>query len=471
MITGDDPLTSIESELGRERQAADALAARLDHARSRTLAVGKEQIEAFRELARLRVRALATAGEGAAALPGDLDDAEEQVSALLRAREQAAQTLQAGIREAEAERARLEADRAEQAERLAGAAAAVDVAEALTQARLEADAGYREALDRAHDADRIAMHADEKASSSERELDAKGRAYREDPLFMYLWRRRYGTPEYRAARLFRWLDGKVARHARFAPAREDYGRLLEIPRRLREHATACRARADEAFTGVHGLDQRARAADGIPALEAAESQAASALEAIDGRIEAHAADTRSLLERQRLMATGEDEAYQRAVDVLATALESDTLQELHREALATPFPEDDAVIARLEALARDRDQLNSAAGELEAAVRQHQQRLQELESLRSEFKRRRYDQPGQGFEDGKLVATVLANVLGGMLARDALWRVLDQQRRFRPPNSNPTFGSGGFGRGSPWGGGFRTGGGRAGGGFRTGGKF
>ncbi|MEJ2218627.1 MAG: hypothetical protein P8099_18720, partial [Gemmatimonadota bacterium] len=73
---------------------------------------------------------------------------------------------------------------------------------------------------------------------------------------------------------------------------------------------------------------------------------------------------------------------------------------------------------------------------------------------------------------GVLVATVLANVLGGMLNRNALWRVLDQQRRVNPPRTDVHFGSGGFGRGSPWGGGFRSGGfGPRGGGFRTGGKF
>lgn len=471
MISGKDPLTSIERELAQERKALADLAARLETGSDRLLAAGKAQIDAYKELARLRIRALAATGKEAAVLPASLDDAERQVAALLRGREETARALQADIGASDAERARLEAERETDAERLSAAAAALDAAEARTQARLEADAGYREALESAHEADRIASHAEDKAGSSESELDAKGRAYRDDPLFTYLWRRHYGTPEYRAAPLFRWLDGKVARHARYGSAREDYARLLEIPKRLREHAGACRARADEAFERVHDLDQAARRADGIPALEAAQAEAEATVRALDAQLEAQGAQSRELLERQRRMAAGEDEAYQQAVDVLAAALQADALQELHQQALATPFPEDDVVIARLEGLERERRQLDTAATELKTAVAQHQQRLRELETLRSEFKQRQYDHPGQNFEDGALVATVLANVLGGMLARDALWRVLDQQRRFRPPGSNPTFGSGGFGRGSPWGGGFRTGGGHPGGGFRTGGKF
>ena len=40
-----------------------------------------------------------------------------------------------------------------------------------------------------------------------------------------------------------------------------------------------------------------------------------------------------------------------------------------------------------------------------------------------------------------------------LLNRDDLLRVLQRQRRYRPRHSDPTFGSGGFGRGTVWGGG------------------
>ena len=54
---------------------------------------------------------------------------------------------------------------------------------------------------------------------------------------------------------------------------------------------------------------------------------------------------------------------------------------------------------------------------------------------------------------GPLVALMLSNFLDGLLARKTLWKVLQQQQRYRPRHSDPTFGSGGFGRGTVWGGG------------------
>ena len=103
------------------------------------------------------------------------------------------------------------------------------------------------------------MHADEKAARSEEEKLQKGEAYRNDRLFMYLWRRDFGLPGYRAWPLARWLDGKVARLIGFADARANYDRLNEIPERLREHADGLKAAAEAEFQALRDLDSAARA--------------------------------------------------------------------------------------------------------------------------------------------------------------------------------------------------------------------
>lgn len=467
MIPGHQTLASIEAETTRQHQSVRDLDRRLADASARLLEVGTAQTAAYRELARLRVGSLASG-----TVTTGLDATERQVRDLLRAREAAGKALDDDLRSAEAKRADLQDRRASQAVALREAADAVDAAEARTQARLADEPTYGAQLKRVQECDRIASHAEEKAARSERELDEKGRAYRQDPLFMYLWRRHYGTQEYRAAPLFRWLDQKVARHAGFAEARPDYGRLLEIPGRLREHAGGARQRADAELEALRSLERYAREADGIPALEAAELEQKQRTEALDRDLEQLAAEIQTLLDRRQQFAAGEDEPYRRAIDLLAAGLRTEELETLRTESLATPFPEDDAVIARLLGLRQEQQELETAAQELTTALGQRRDRLRDLEELGREFKRRQYDVPGQSFQDGALVATVLANVLGGMLSRDALWRVLEQQRRSAPHRSDPTFGSGGFGHGSPWrGGGPRGGGGGRGGGFRTGGKF
>jgi hypothetical protein len=296
---------------------------------------------------------------------------------------------------------------------------------------------------------------------------------------MYLWQRGYGTPQYRAWPVTRWLDSKVARQIGFADARANYARLQEIPLRLREHAEQKKRGAEAAFAVLRGLDEAAREQDGVVALEQARDEQQAALEAIDARIQETTERHQQLLEQKGAFAAGTDEHYRKAVDYVASELHRDDISELRRDALATPFPDDDLIVNRLFEREQQVQQLETSLSELKNALRQQHQKLQELESLRTDFRRRRYDQPGYGFSDGTLITAMLSGFLNGVLDRDGLWRVLEQQQRYRPRRTDPTFGSGGFGRGTIWGGrhggfgglggGFGRGGG--GGGFRTGGGF
>lgn len=249
--------------------------------------------------------------------------------------------------------------------------------------------------------------------------------------------------------------------------------------RLREYAEERKRDAEAAFAVLRELDEKARQQDGVVALEVARDEEQATLDAVDVRIEEAAGRYRQLLERKEAFAKGEDEHYRKAVDYVASELRREEMRELRRDAMATPFPDDDLIVNRLFEREQQVQQLEASLIELKTALRQQHKKLQELESLRSDFRRRRYDQAGYGFADGNLIAAMLGSFLNGMLDRDSLWRVLQQQQRYRPRRTDPTFGSGGFGRGTVWGGrrggfggGFGGGFSRSGGGgFRTGGGF
>lgn len=82
----------------------------------------------------------------------------------------------------------------------------------------------------------VIRNAAEKAAQAEADRAEKRKPYEADPLFMYLWRRRFGTDDYRAGGLVRYLDRKVAHLIGFENARVNYAMLMELPERLREHA-------------------------------------------------------------------------------------------------------------------------------------------------------------------------------------------------------------------------------------------
>ncbi len=209
MISGRQTLASIDQALTEERAKLDAVEQRIAAISSTLVEQQKADAQDFRELARVRVDLLA-GGD----LVQHIDQAEQQVLALLKSRDAAAQDLAARIRASEDERKVLETERAAQADVVDRAAEAVDEAEARTQSRLDADPAYQAQRERAQEAERTAMHAAEKAANSEQEKERKGESYRGDPLFMYLWRR-----SYRAAGVRGQRSGSLARRQGRAPDR------------------------------------------------------------------------------------------------------------------------------------------------------------------------------------------------------------------------------------------------------------
>jgi hypothetical protein len=486
MISGRSALGFIDESLGKERSGIDTAERQIAEVSSQLLEQQQARIADYRELARLRVDMMA-----AGSMISSIDAVGKQVAAALEVRKSAEAALDDRIIAMQDERAALEVERESRRQALEQAAETLDIAEAATQARLDADTGYMAQEQRVREAERIAMHADDKARHSEQEKDEKGQSYRDDALFMYLWERHYGTPQYRAWPLTRWLDNRVAHLVGFADARANYARLQEIPLRLREHAEQKKRAAEAAFEELRELDEQARRADGIIELEAIRDKEQASLDEIDGRIEEAAGRYEQLLEQKDDFAAGEDEGYRKAVDYVTSELRRDDMRELRRDAMATPFPDDDLIVNRLFEGEQQVEQLEDSLRELKNALRQQHKKLQQLESLRSDFRRRRYDQAGYSFSDGALIAAMLSSFINGRLDLDSLWRVLEQQQRYRPQRTDPTFGSGGFGRGTVWGGrrgGFGGGLGRAGlgrgsilggrrggigggGGFRTGGGF
>ncbi len=485
MSSGRQVLGLVQRSLAEARSRTAELDARLGEAQARLVKLDGDRAGQLQALARWRVAQLA-APEG---LVERLVDAETQARALLDRRDAEATALQVRLERADAAAAELAAERTVAEDALEAAADALDAAEAATQARLGDDPAFVAQREAVRDAERVAVHADEKATAAEAELDAKGRAYRDDPLFDYLWRRGYGTPAYGAGALVRWLDGKVARLVGYADARPNYARLLDLPVQLRAHADRVGVEADAALAELRRLEEEARADDGIPALDDAHARAEQRLLEIDARIDAAATERRAALEAYEALVAGEDPHTREAVAFLASEFGREDLQALRRAALATPMPEDDAIVARLLDLERDQDAAASAARELKEVAARDRARATDLEELQRRFKGKGFDRPGTSFADPTLIGTLLVQLLNGAVTRDALWRILEQQRRYTPPRSDPTFGSGGFGRGSPWGGGgkvfprggfggtgraggggFKPGGSVGGGGFRTGGS-
>ena len=226
MITGREALATVEQAIGRARNQEGRLEAALRSATEEAVRLRGERMQAFRELARLKLV------EG---LIGEIDEAERRSLALL---EQARRKFETLAEE------RVEAQRAvevAEASRHASAAAYEEAVKALHElrSRVEADtvvspawAAQRARID---ELKRVVEKAEAKAAQAESDRESKRKPYDADPLFRYLWERRSGSAHHTAGLLTRYADSSIARLIGFDKARANYTLLNEIPMRLREH--------------------------------------------------------------------------------------------------------------------------------------------------------------------------------------------------------------------------------------------
>ena len=313
------------------------------------------------------------------------------------------------------------------------------------QAALESDAGFQAQLEQTRAADAIAVSASDKASVAMQDRMLKGEPYENDELFMYLWNRRYGTSEYRANAVARLLDAWVARLCKFKDARPNYWMLLEIPRRLQEHAVRKRDEAELELDKLQSIEEEAAEKGGVVDAHAALAALEERQDELDAGIAAAETALQDMQIEQSAYTAGTDHFIAQCLGVLSSAIERRDVSELTRLAMATMTAEDDAIVDELRGLRRDDGELQDELRHSRDLHREHLRRVRELEQVRHRFKRHRYDDVRSSFKKGDLLVRMMNEVLGGAIRGGALWDALRRYQRYRDvAGAWPDFGSGGI---------------------------
>lgn len=442
MLNGLQVLESIDDSLARARRDADLIDQEIAALSNRLLVLRDEAAAAYRTLARLRLT-----GGGRDALIEQLTEADQRLKALLAERATELARLDEEIEGLRVERHRLSQPRDAASGELDRRERSLAAAEATARAALGETDAYREAHAALQMAEQTARFAAQKSALAARDRQQKGAAYESDPLFMYLWRRRYGTADYRANALSRYFDSRVARVCDFARARPNYAMLLEIPLRLAAHAELRQAAVEEQKDSLRGLERTALSTPELSALRAERDRAQRAHDELDARVSALDARIDELGEDRGRFNRGDDELSRRASAAIESALRRADLQTLREAAIGTPLEEDDAAVQQLEAIDVERARIQSALETQKRIQRVQRERLAELEHVRHDYRRGPYRADQYDFRNGDLLGVLLGEVLRGAISRDVFWDSMRQHRRAGVGDN--TFGwPGGSGSGS-----------------------
>lgn len=455
-IRGPEALASLEEAMRDIRREEDEISRRLARTAERISKIKESEAELFRQLAQFR---LDPANQ--AELDGRISSAEAQARDMLKDHAKAVEKAEKAMAAVDSQRAALLERRAAAVARLEEQEQALKALTGKLADSLKADPAFQAKRAEAEELDQIAEQSLRKTELAERDREEKGRPYRDDPLFMYLWDAGYGTANYRANNLVRYLDGLVAGLTGFAKARPNFAMLNEIPLRLREHADRQEANAQAAEAELAAMESAAVDAAGGKPIRQAVAAAQAEIEAIDAEILACEDQRDEAARTLQELAEGRDPAFENATSVLAAALGREDIQTLLAEARQTRTGHDDTIVAQIdEARARIREE-DEETREQRERLKTLASRRRELEDIQWEFKKQRFDDPRSSFREDRLVGDLLNDFLRGGISAAAYW---EQWRRSQNWAQGNEWGSGytstrqrGGGSNNPWppGGGFQ----------------
>jgi len=482
-LSGPEAIKSLDEAIRDIRGEEDDISRRLARGAELIAKMHEAETELFMQLAAVRLDPAQRD-----ALSGQLSQTEKKARQVLQAHARTISALGEDL-------AKLDAKIAALAQKRQGTLAELDACQAELKslankisASIKDDPAYVAQRKTTEALRQVALQSMQKTEQAEADRDVKGKPYRDDPLFMYLWESGYGTKNYTANNLIRWLDSIVARMVGFHAARPNFAMLNDIPLRLREHAERQEDAAEKAEAALDAMEAKAIDAAGGKPMREALAAAQADIEKTDAEMIDLEDERDDKANQYRHLAEGRDPNVEDANRMLAKSLQSRDLAALLNEARQTATRQDDALIARIEDTRSRTAEEQENGAEDRARLKVLAQRRRELEDIEFEFKKSRFDDPRSVFREDNLAGDLLGEFLRGAVTAATYWAAWKQSQRWKP---GTTDWGGGFGLpnsgrptrrppgGMPWGGGTggfsrpRSGsrGSRRSGGFKTGGGF
>lgn len=440
--SGSSALSSIDQTLQTIRNEVVRLDSQLSQLTQSMAGNQRQRNQIINEIAKVR---LSSIEEGN--LLQVMSVADQDAADILDKREIALESLNKDIEQLHQQISQREGDREKLLTNLNQVSQQIVDVEAQVQKQLEQDETYRSKLNDATELDSIAQESSRKVEVALEDMAEKAKPYEADKLFMYLYKRGFGTTEYKAGLFARFMDGRVAKIIKYEDARVNFWNLNEIPKRLEEHAAQSVQLADEAQMEVQQYELDRLAEAGIDALNQKVDGLRQELDDFDDEMEDEENNLNQKLEDRSRFTAGQDDYLQRGIKRLTEALQHQNLQSVHRYVRATASPTDDQLVLELRSVD---DQLEDIEDDLNDIRQLHENkigRLKELEGVRRNFKNSRYDDVRSGFGNKGLLSGILAQFLQGVVTGSDVWKVIQRNQRYRNVGSIPDFGSGGLGRG------------------------
>ncbi len=306
------------------------------------------------------------------------------------------------------------------------------LAQAVSEA-LSTDASFADSANRAAEAEASLQRAEANLDEIERDALGKLPSYEQSSLFMYLYRRQFGTPQYRSRGYTRSIDQWLSRYIGYPEARKGYEFLKSTPQHMREVI------ADDRQSLNTVLDELERRRDAV----AQELGLTDTIAEVQNLTDQRAKLVESLAQIERRTQTLQNERlqvddpngryYHEAIERFREMLAKADPRALAEQAKLTATVEDDAIVDRLQGLHTEMEQVTGQVRQRQQTVSGLTHHLQSIGTIINRFRAAGFDSQRAEFDGTVDLVGELQAALAGQGDYEALWQRLRRSQRWTPP--------------------------------------
>lgn len=428
MISGPAALTAIDEALRDIRREEDEILRRLARTAELLAKLRTQEGELCRQLLSIRLDAA-----DRERLTAEIAAAEAEMFEMLGAHDAALAEAAADLASLDAAIASEGAARTVLQNQAAARDAELRALAAKARPRLGRDPGYGSRAEAAQRRAEAAELSFAKAAEAEAARARNTEPYRSDPLFMYLWERKFGTKDYRGGALTASLDGWVARLVGYEQARARFEMHMDLPQQLALHAEDQAARARAAAHEIAALENRAVDSAGGAEARQALSAIVDKIVASDRRVRELADRRDEAMRTDRGLAEGRDPKFAAKLGALTDLLSRPDVAKIVEDARTAPRAQDPTVTAQLDELTRRALEEDDEVREQRSRLGTLEARRRDLEALAEALRANGFDNPHSSFTDDDLTGDALNVFLHGEIALAGYWERWRLAQRWDAP--------------------------------------
>lgn len=304
----------------------------------------------------------------------------------------------------------------------------------------------------------------QKSESATNELSEKRKAFEADKTFMYLWKRGFGTTDYKVKGLFRNLDEWAASTVGFTDARKKFELLHKLQEYLKDKAEKLGEQYLESQLAADQIRSTIEAQCGVPTFLEKLNQHELNVDNIRSELIEYNRTKLKLESFLSSTADKTDDMYAKIQSNHAMLLRCLPLESIEKIALSTESNEDDQLVSKIKTVKHSLTTISGDIKNLVTMIESARAKRARLDTALRKFKSKGYESNSykfNRFDEGLITGYML-----GTISLHSFDSSMSNAATYNPPSSayspSSSFGnSSGFSTGGNFGGGssFSTGGG------------